>query len=74
MVEVFKTNIQERGEAQILAKLIEWTFEGCDANFDLEDCDKILRIQTPGEFLESKELISLFNHLGFKAEILPDLI
>jgi len=53
MVEVFKTNIQEICEAKILSKLIEREFRNYEANFDLEDCDKILRVQNKNGFVNA---------------------
>jgi len=74
MVEVFKTNIQEIGEAKILSKLIEREFRHYEANFDLEDCDKILRVQNKKGLVDATNLIKLFMDFGYKVEVLPDLI
>ena len=46
MVEVFCTNIQESTVASKILNEIEEKFPGLKANFDLEDCDKILRIES----------------------------
>jgi hypothetical protein len=45
MVEVFKTNVQETKEADQLIDLLLQHFPGSKINFDLDDCDKILRIE-----------------------------
>lgn len=39
-----------------------------DINFDLEDCDKILRIEA--ERISIETIISLLNQNGFHAEVL----
>ena len=39
-------------------------------NFDLEDCDKILRIDSPTEITET--IIKLLQEKGFKCEELTD--
>ena len=44
MVEVFKTNVHDVDQVNLLLNQIHNTFKGYKANFDLEDCDKILRI------------------------------
>ena len=45
MVEVFKTNVQEADESdKIILKLLEH-FPDSQINFDLDDCDKILRFE-----------------------------
>jgi hypothetical protein len=46
MVEVFKTNIEDRRLAARLRAELELLFPGTRINFDLEDCDKILRIES----------------------------
>lgn len=44
MVEVFKTNIQRESESHKIERLIREHYPDCQVDFDLEDCDKILRI------------------------------
>jgi len=73
MVEVFKTNVQDPDNANLLLDQIHKTFKGYKANFDLEDCDKILRIVFTSELMDSSALINLLQGYGFEAEILPDL-
>ena len=52
MVEVFKTNVQGCEESkQLIQKLLEH-FPCCTINFDLEDCDNILRIESEAEISE----------------------
>lgn len=74
MVEVFKTSVQQTHEADVLITLIQETFEGVAANFDLDDCDKILRIQCESSEIQPARLISLLKEKGFNAEVLPDNI
>ncbi len=45
MVEVFKTNIKNRKEAEKIRKLLLAQHPKCRINFDLEDCDRILRVE-----------------------------
>ena len=45
MVEVFKTNVQEISQANRLLALLHQHFPGSKITFDLEDCDKILRVE-----------------------------
>ncbi len=72
MIEVFKTNVKERGHAKILVDKIHKTFEGHEVNFDLEDCDKILRIKSTSGNIQASKFICLLNDHGFHAEVLPD--
>ena len=43
MVEVFKTNVKDCEQAEKLLDAIHGSFINHRANFDLEDCDKILQ-------------------------------
>jgi len=45
MVEVFKTNVQEIEHAAQLIAMLQQHFPGSKINFDLDDCDKVLRIE-----------------------------
>lgn len=45
MVEVFKTNVQETEQARELVILLQQYFPHSKINFDLDDCDKVLRIE-----------------------------
>jgi len=72
MVEVFKTNVVQRDQANGLLDLIHETFEGYRANFDLQDCDRILRIKSEDTPIDSTTIISLLKNSGFEADVLPD--
>ncbi len=72
MIEVFKTNVKEQSQANFLLEQIHKTFEGHEANFDLEDCDKILRVRYTEGLIQTCSLIQLLNNFGFCAEILSD--
>ncbi|HEX8013737.1 MAG TPA: hypothetical protein VF465_00760 [Flavobacterium sp.] len=68
MVEVFKTNIQEAEQCNIIiGKLLEY-FPNSTINFDLEDCDKILRIHASS--ISNHKIIELLNSHGFHCEVL----
>lgn len=69
MVEVFKTNVSDHRLADMLVVEIRRCFKGYAANFDLGDCDRILRVKYSGA-IESAHLISLLNGYGFYAEVL----
>jgi hypothetical protein len=72
-VEVFKTNVADPERAKWLADQIEKHFSNCKVNFDLDDCDRILRIAFDGE-IQSDLFIDLLNNVGCKAEVLSDTI
>jgi len=69
MIEVFKTNVQEVEQSnRIVEKLLEH-FPNSLINFDLEDCDKILRIHAAS--ISNRKIIDLMNVLGYHCEVLP---
>ncbi|MGA0560544.1 hypothetical protein ACO2Q8_28020 [Larkinella sp. VNQ87] len=72
MVEVFKTNVEDHRQAERLIDQIHQSFRGYRANFDLEDCDNILRIKSPSGWVEADGVITLLLNSGFRAEVLPD--
>jgi len=71
MVEVFKTNVNERDHANMLIDLIHKTFINYKANFDLHDCDNILRVECRTGLIPPALLIDLLKEFGFQAEVLP---
>jgi hypothetical protein len=72
IVEVFKTNVETDEQASRLTHHIHENFNGCQVNFDLEDCDRILRFQSSTGIIPTDQLIRLMQAAGFQAEILPD--
>lgn len=74
MVEVFKTNVTDRYNASLLIDQIHQNFTCYRANFDLEDCDRILRVKCISGSVNPSHLIDLLRSYGFDAEVLPEAI
>lgn len=74
MIEILATDVQHEHQARHLLATIEDTFPGYRANFDLEDCDRILRIVNPCGAVDTGAVIELMEACGFNAEVLPDLV
>ncbi|MBZ9631766.1 hypothetical protein LB465_13330 [Salegentibacter sp. LM13S] len=72
MVRVFKTNITDYKLANEFIDSIHLNFSDYIANFDLEDCDNILRIESFNNDVCQECIISLIAEKGFFAEELPD--
>jgi hypothetical protein len=68
MVEVFKTNVQEFAEAQKLVALLRRHFPDSKINFDLDDCDKVLRVE--GNDLRIEKVMTLIMEKGFLCAVL----
>ncbi|CAN5507569.1 hypothetical protein BH23BAC1_BH23BAC1_24540 [soil metagenome] len=72
MVEVFKTNVKAREQANVLLEKIHHSFPFISANFDLEDCDKILRVEFANRNFKPEQIINLLKKSGSEAEVLAD--
>lgn len=68
MVEVFKTNVTQRKQAALLLSLLSRQFPLCRINFDLADCDKILRVE--GKNVLPSEIIGLLQANGYQCQVL----
>jgi len=68
MVEVFKTDVEQTEQSEMLINQIICHIPNSQINFDLEDCDRILRVEA--ESISSQTIIELLNQNGFHAEVL----
>jgi hypothetical protein len=68
MVEVFKTNVVKTAEANRLINLLLQHFPGSRINFDLEDCDKVLRVEANDPM--PHKIITLVRESGFMCGVL----
>lgn len=68
MVEVFKTNVQKKAQTKRLLSILSGMFPLLKINFDLSDCDKILRAE--GENLDVPGIMLLVKENGFHCEVL----
>lgn len=64
MVEVFKTNVTRKAVANRLIAQLALLFPGSRVNFDLEDCDKVLRVE--GLDLCCEKIIALLKGEGYE--------
>ncbi|HEX7016119.1 MAG TPA: hypothetical protein VF191_11460 [Cyclobacteriaceae bacterium] len=74
MVEVFKTDVCDRRYAELLVQEICSHCSGYSASFDLDDCDRILRVVSASGKVDADRVIRLIERLGFSAEVLDDEI
>jgi hypothetical protein len=70
-VEILRTNVHSEADATILVQLLQSKFPGCEINFDLEDCDRILRIAGANHSFNLSEIQDLVASKGFFSEVLP---
>ena len=68
MVEVFKTNVIEVDEARQVVHELLMHFPEAKINFDLEDCDKILRVENSR--IDVEKTVTVVNVIGYQCEVL----
>ena len=62
-IEVFKTNVKTKKNADLVMNHITSLLPVGKINFDLEDCDKILRIEA--NEIQVQPILNLMLDLGF---------
>ena len=72
MVEVFKTNVKNSTQADLLIDRFHELSIDYIVNFDLQDVDNILRVQSDTDPVNATLVIQLLEKFGFAAEVLPD--
>jgi len=72
IVKVFKTDVQDQLVARHIILFLEQTFSHCRINFDLDDCDRILRIECQKEPIAENEVQLLVARCGHYCEVLQD--
>ncbi len=72
-VEVFKTNVASAAQGGALLHALHARFPGLQATLDLDDCDRVLRVQgrRAGPALWQR-VMELVRGLGVRIEVLPD--
>ena len=68
MIEIFKTNVKNAKQAATLATILRRRLPSAEINFDLEDCDKILRVE--GEKICAVNIIHFMTSKGFECRVL----
>ena len=70
MIYVYKTSLMSKKDTQKLKTFLDLLLLRAAWNFDLEDCDKVLRVDSQIEY--SAAIVRLLNENGFDCEELPD--
>jgi len=71
MVSVYKTNVDEHSEATSILDAIREKVPGSDPSFDLEDCDKVLRVENCTDEIIDRDIREVLQEHGFDMEKLP---
>jgi len=70
MVEVFKTNVRKKAQSRLLLCALSEAFPSFKINFDLSDCDKVLRVE--GDNLEALRIMIVVKEHGVACEVLEE--
>lgn len=70
MVEIFRTNVKNRQEASWILRRLHAQFPPYVANFDLDDCDRILRVKCLTEPIDSIRLGAFLISIGCQIEMI----
>ena len=68
MVEVFRTNVRHKRQARVLLDVLSRQFPSFSINFDLDDCDRILRVE--GESVCHERIAELLADNGYECGVL----
>jgi len=68
MIEVFKTNVQTAEDADKAISMLQYHLPYSRINFDLEDCDKVLRIEA--QHIQADKIIELLGKYGHHCQLL----
>lgn len=68
VVGVFKTNVNKKSDARTILDAIQRHFPFSDPSFDLEDCDRVLRVESPVEEIDDSEIGAILDMFGFQME------
>jgi hypothetical protein len=63
-VEIFQTGVRQECEARGLVQLLSQRFPGYGINFDLDDCDHILRVES-GQPVDIEAIIQFMIMQGY---------
>jgi hypothetical protein len=64
MVEIFSTNVRRASQAKEIVAFLTIQFPGIKINFDLSDCDRVLKIA--GKNLVPEKVMIMVRQKGFE--------
>lgn len=68
IIGVYKTNVVSRTKAKLILEAIYRLLPGCDPSFDLEDCDRVLRVVSPDYEINESKIRSILERYGYRME------
>lgn len=71
-IEVFRTNVATRRKAAALLRNLQACFPTYRITFDLTDCDRVLRVESPEGLPDARAVAALLQAHGCACSPLPD--
>jgi hypothetical protein len=72
MIEIFKTNISNKRLAGRVLKALHRQLPAYTFNFDLDDCDRILRVQTQAADIAVIDIINVVKSCRAEIQLFVD--
>jgi len=72
MVEIFRTNVKSKRLAGKVLKTLQSHLPAFEFNFDLQDCDHILRVQSNGSMVECAMIIRIVKGHSIDISLFED--
>lgn len=72
LVEIFKTNVEEPSAATLIVQHLQNRLPRCRINFDLQDCDKILRVEGEERDINLASVIGLVEAHNYRIEYIAE--
>jgi hypothetical protein len=72
MVEIFRTNVKNKRLAGKVLKALQSHLPAFNYNFDLDDCDRILRVQSNGMPVECRKIIQIVKGYAIEISLFED--
>lgn len=74
MVEVFQTSLNNQKDANRIIKHLQALFPEYLINFDLEDCDNILRVESSTGYIKVEPIMECVQNKGHEIAVLLDIV
>lgn len=67
-IKVYRTDVEKKQKAEEILEKIRTLFPGSKPSFDLEDCDKVLRVELHKQPIDDKKIKNLIKASGYHIE------
>lgn len=67
VVEIFRTNVINKTNSRRVVKELNQLYPECVINFDLDDCDHILRVE--GNNFSNIAIVAIVKRMGFECDL-----